>query len=155
MDVGAAITKDIITKAVIVIVIIVLGYLLVVRPVLKKFGVIKTAEDRAQEKQEATLSTSLNSPFSPRYYQGKSNVMLTTRTAAEQIAKTIYKAMGFFNDNEEAVFGALRQLQYKTQLSWVADVFFQLYKEDMYQYIRNSLSDDEMKIVNQIAANLK
>lgn len=155
MDVGSTIAKDVIAKVVIVVVVIALGYFMIARPILKKIGVIKSAEDRAQEKQEAELSTSQSSPFSPRYYKDKTNVMLTTRTAAEQIAKTIYKAMGVFNDNEEAIYGALRQLSHKTQLSWVADVFFQLYKEDLYQYMRNSLSDDEMKIVNQIAANLK
>lgn len=131
-------------------------YFLIIRPVLQSVGVIKTKEEKQQEKQEQEYATGSNSPFNPAYYkQAGSGALLVTKAVALQLAKELYDAHGFFNDDEEQVYGALRQLKAKTQLSWVADVFYQQYKQDLYTYLRSFLDDSEMKIVNGIATNLK
>jgi hypothetical protein len=134
---------------------ITLTYLFVIRPIFQKVGLIKTQDEKNQEKQEQDYSSSATSPFNPNYYKSVSGAQLVTKANAQAIAQTLYDAHGLFNDDEQAVYGALRQLSYKTQLSWVADVFYQQYQQDLYQYLRNFLDDSEMSIVNSIAANLK
>lgn len=134
---------------------ITLTYLFIVRPIFQKIGIIKTQDEKDQEKQEQDYSSSASSPFNPNFYKSVAGAQLVTKAVAQSIAQTLYDAHGFINDDEQAVYGALRQLSYKTQLSWVADVFYQQYQQDLYQYLRNFLDDSEMSIVNSIAANLK
>lgn len=133
---------------------IIAGYILVVRPILRATGVIKSSEEKQQDKQEENFSVSPDSPFNPNYYKSKPGALLVTKAIAQQIAEKIHDAGGWFNDNEEQVYGALRQLKAKTQLSWVADNFYTLYGEDMYQYMRSFLDDSEMQIVNGLANNM-
>jgi len=152
--VASALTKDIATKAIIVIVIVLLGYLLVLRPLLMKFGIIESKEDKQRDKTAKTLGTSISSPFSPSYYKTIPGAMLLTRSSADRLAKELNNAIGFFTDDENAVYGVLRQLKAKTQLSYLSDVFFQNYKMDLYQLLQRNLSDSEIDVVNSIAANL-
>lgn len=147
--------KQLIVKIVIVIVVGVLAYFLVLRPILVKIGIIKSSEEIKQEDQTKTFASSTSSPFSPSYYKNApGGAKLVTRATAEAIAKQIDSAIGNLYDDENAVYSALRQLQYKTQLSFVADVMAQVYHEDLYTLLVRNLSDKEMAVVNGIAANL-
>jgi hypothetical protein len=139
------------------------GYFLVVKPILQKVGVIQTKEEKEQEKQTETFASSLQSPFSPRYYKEitaqlaaqKKDPLLITRASAQQLAKIIYDAIGFFSDDENAVYGALRQLKAKTQLSFLSEVFFTQHKADLYNYLERNFKSSELKVVNDIANALK
>lgn len=154
MSVTSEITKDIATKAIIVVVIVLLGYFLIVRPILMKFGIIESKEDKQRDKTAKTLGTATNSPFSPSYYKTIPGAMLLTRSSADKLAKELNNAIGFWYDDENAVYGVLRQLKAKTQLSYLSDVFFQNYKMDLYQLLQRNFSDKEIDVVNSIAANL-
>jgi hypothetical protein len=151
--IGTTIAKDLITKIVIVVVVVLLGYLLIVRPILQKIGIVKTSEDKKREEETKTLGTSVSSPFSPTYYKQQSKAVILDN--ADTLAKQIHGAIGYIYDDENSVYGALRQLTTKTQLSFLADTFTKKYSEDLYQYLRRNLSDDEMDVVNSIASSLK
>jgi len=154
MDAGNEIFKSVITKAIIVIVIVLLGYFLIVRPILMKIGIVESKEDKQRDKTAKTLGTSITSPFSPSYYKNKPGAALLTRSSADKMAKELNNAIGFWYDDENAVYGVLRQLKAKTQLSYLSDVFFQNYKMDLYQLFQRNLNDKEMDVINSIAANL-
>jgi hypothetical protein len=129
-------------------------YFLVVRPILVKVGIQKTAEDRKREDQIKDYSTSTASPFNPNYWKTVSKALILTSASSDALAKTIYDAIGFFYDDENAVYGVFRQLKAKTQVSYLADVFFKKYNYDLYQYLARNLNANELAIVNGIVSNL-
>ena len=92
--------------------------------------------------------------FSPNYWKKKNTNLLTT-TSARALAKQLYDASGIFNDNEEAVYGVFRQLSYKTQVSWLSYIFYKQYGEDMLQYLKSFMSNDELSTLKQITDKLK
>lgn len=146
--------KQLLTKIIIGALVIAAIYFFVLRPILTKLGIIQSSEDKARDKQAQAFGTTQNSPFNPSYYKGVKNAILVTRATAEKLADQLYDAIGNVYDDENAVYGALRQLKTKTQLSWVADVFTQRHQADLYQYLARNLSDSEMDVVNGIANNL-
>lgn len=151
-----ATTGALLGKVLVTIAVIVLLYLLLARPIMRRVGIIETKEDKERDKQAKQLGTSTDSPFSPRYYKAqKGTVQLIPKATAEKLADQLNDAIGFFSDDENAVYGILRQLNYKTQLSFLADVFFEKYKMDMYQLLNRNLGDEEMDVINSIATQLK
>jgi hypothetical protein len=146
--------KSIIVKVIIFLVIILAAYFLIIRPVLIKLNVIDSAEDRKRDKESKQLGTSTDSPFHPDYYKNKPGALLVTKATAEKIGDQINDAIGIIYDDENAVYGALRQLSAKTQLSFVADIFFQRHKMDLYQLLQRNLGEKELEVVHGIAANL-
>ncbi len=147
--------KDVIGKVAIGATVVGAAYFLVLKPVLQKVGLMDTKEDKTRSTQSTQFSTGIESPFSPQYYKNKVGAKLITKAEAQRLAKIIYEADGYFNDNEGAVYSALRQLQYRTQLSWLADVFAQQYQKDLYTYLRSFMDDSEMDVVHGIANNLR
>lgn len=131
------------------------AYLLVLRPILVSVGVIDSAKDKKRDQVESQYGTALNSAFNPQWYKTVPGAVLITRAKAEQLAEIIYDAMGWINDDEDAIYAVFRQLKAKTQVSWMADVFFQKYNADLYQYLRGRMSDSEMDIIHGIVNNLQ
>ena len=148
------IAKELIVKITIYIVVAALIYFMIIRPVLIRFGVIKSADQKKQEEQNKELGTSTGSPFSPTYYKKIPKAVLITRANAERLADIINNAIGFFSDDVNEVIGVLRQIKYKTQLSFIADVMFQKHKYDLFTLLNRNLSKKEMETVTGIANNL-
>ncbi|MFZ1807611.1 MAG: hypothetical protein WAU36_10335 [Cyclobacteriaceae bacterium] len=155
MKAAETIMSSVITKVVLGAVIILLVYMLIVRPIMKKLGIIEDKDDKARDKQVQEFGTELGSPFNPNFYKGKVGVTLLTKAAATKLANQIEAAIGFFSDDENAVYGAMRQLKTKEQLSFLADIFQQEHNADLYQMLVRNLSETEMDVVNGIAKNLK
>lgn len=131
------------------------GYFLILRPILMSTGIIKSAEDKQRDQLEKQYGTAINSAFNPNWYKTVPGALLVTRATAERLAQIISDAMGIFNDDEDAVYAVFRQLKAKTQVSWLADVFFQKYNADLYQFLRGRMSDSEMDIIHGIVNNLQ
>lgn len=145
--------KDLITKVVTWSLGIGAGYFLVLKPIMQKVGIVKTSEDKEREKIQETLGTSQTSPFNPNYYKTVKNAMLITRASAEAIAKRIYDAKSWYNDDEDAVFAALRVLKTKAALSFVAETFYRKYNADLYQFLVRNFESD-IPTINSIASGL-
>lgn len=64
---------------------------------------------------------------------------------ARKYALELKNAKGFIDDDEAAVQRVFRSLQDKTQVASVSRVFYFDHKNDMYQYLKDFLSDSEMK----------
>lgn len=148
--------KEIIIKIITYLVIAAVVYFMIIRPVLIKFGIIKSAEDKKRDEVAKTFGTSTESPFSPTYYKRVKNAVIFTRATGERIADQLYDAIGsIWGDDENAIYSALRQLKTKSQLSYVSELVTLRHKADLYTLLRRNLSDSEMDIVNGIANNLE
>ena len=114
-------------------------------------------KDSAEEKANAAQLQQLNNSnvFSPNYYKGKSGAPLITVAKAFELAKIIYDAKGYFNDDEAAVYGVFQQLSYKTQVSFFAEKFFDKYKVSLLGYLQSFLNETEMATVAGIVNKLK
>lgn len=142
-------------------------YFLFLKPILNKLGLAKSKEEKDVEDFEKNTGPKVNffNPQFYRYYRDtlKKKVWLikVSDGTADNLAKKIHDCIGgwFSGDNETCVSGVFRSLQTQTQVSFLAEVFFNKYRLDLYNYIKNGdsnapwagLSDSEMlNIINII-----
>lgn len=131
-------------------------YFGIINPLLKKLGVkTTTQEDTAQKQKTTAYSGGSTTYWNPNYWKSIDNAMLLTYSSTNDLMKQIYNAKGLFVDNEPAVYGAFKQLKYKTQVSWLADNFFKTYGKDIFGFLDSFLSDKELAVVTQITDNLQ
>jgi hypothetical protein len=77
-----------------------------------------------------------NSPWKPAFHKAApSGALLIRRQTAEGYAAIIHNAFGIFQDDFNAVMGVFSQLKTKSQVSFLADVFFQKYNEDLLSFL--------------------
>jgi hypothetical protein len=112
----------------------------------------ESATDKANAAQLQQLNNS--NVFSPNYWKSKPGANLITVAEAFRLAKIIYDAKGIFNDDEAAVYGAFQQLKYKTQVSWLAEKFFDKYQTSLLGYLQNMFNEAEMAQVAAIVNRL-
>jgi hypothetical protein len=142
-------------------------------------GIIKSKEQKAAEAAEAALTTgSTANPnildlkngslaLTPNYLQTiykkiTADYKAKNKTAPKlssfignypytDLVKTMYEAKGMFNDNEDALYGVLNNLQTQLQISFLSNYFFKTYKKDLLSYILSYTNTEERaKIYNTI-----
>jgi hypothetical protein len=145
-------------------------YLLVIKPILQKLGVEKTPEQN--EKEQAALKAQIDpeSAFSPTFYKTVKNASLLKVAYATQLAKILHDSVSGsqLGDDVGAIYKVFRSLQYKTQVSWLAKVYNDIYNSELINDLKNGakyaallwnfragLNDDEMQVIYGIVKNLK
>jgi hypothetical protein len=118
---------------------------------LFSFG--NSEEDKANSAALKQLQNS--NVLSPNYYKQIPYAHLLTMASAESLAKIIYDAKGIFNDDEAAVYGVFQQLSYKTQVSFLSEVFFTKYKVSLLGFIQNFFNEAELATVANIVNKLQ
>jgi hypothetical protein len=123
-----------------------------------KIGIVKDKTDRLIEEQ-ANL-TAQDNAFSPNFYRyAPAGSLLLTRAKAEQLANELFDALGYWYDDEAKVKGVFMQLKTKSQVSILSDIFTQLHKIDMLEFMRKGkgvmwqagLNDEELsQIINLV-----
>ena len=93
--------------------------------ILQTLQIIDTREERRARRQAGKLAGM--EAFEPQYYTKRPTKVSISPTQAQMFAKNIYSAKGWFNGNEEKLFGAFRSIGSKWNLSYVAAVFQQMY----------------------------
>ncbi len=142
-----------------------LAYFGLLKPILNALRITSTAETKEQEQNIKTAETAPANvnPWSPNYYKIKGGTVFTLATAKAK-AKIIYNALGNFSDDEEAIYGVLKSAKYKTQISFLCDVFYQMYKIDMFEFLKRGknnwnyaagLNSSELNQCIEIVKNLK
>lgn len=150
------------------IVYIVLGFtfLFVVFQLSKRLGLVRTKQDKIADKEKAIqereeirafAELSAMNAFRTDYWKNNSTNELLVNSEAERLAEIIKDAFFYFwagGDNEAQVYGVLRELKNRVQLSQVSNAYFIKYKEDLLGKLRDKFSDDELLIVKQIVEAL-
>lgn len=109
-----------------------LVYFGVLDPILTALGIKKDQDDRSLDVQ----AQDPGSPWAPTMWKQVSGAIILTNAAAVKFTDELYNAFGAFNDCEECVKAVFRQLKFKTQVSYLADVFYQRYGQDLLAYLR-------------------
>lgn len=124
-----------------------LAYFGVVRPLFCKFDILDCGEDDA-EKRLMNLNA-----FNPNL-ANKTNTSIT-HDRAKELAEIIYDGFGFFNDDEEAVYGAIKSAGSVYNMSLVSRMYQAKYKEDLGSAIADSFNQEEMDKVTSIILNYR
>ena len=149
--------------------VIIGAYFLILKPILEKLGIQKTVEEEKTIVETKKAATTLESPFSPRYWKSFKKPFILTNAAAESFVKKLYDSVSgsLFGDDLNTIYGVFRQLKYKTQVSYLAQYFFNKYKVDLVETLKNGtkysnlinfragLNDEEMQTIYDIVKNLK
>ncbi len=96
--------------------------------------------------------TDPGSYWKPSYYK-RTGGTLVTRANATLYAKQIHSAFGIFQDDFNAIMAAFSRMPSKAAVSFISDVFQQIYKEDLLTFLTNGggilpwdgLSDNQLK----------
>jgi predicted ATPase len=100
------------------------------------------------------VATSVNSPFNPTFYKSApAGTKLKTQGFLSDLATEIFNSVGYVYDDPEAGFAAIKQLESWAQVSQLSDKFNQLYKKDVYSWLKikydtTTQKDVLAKIVN-------
>jgi len=137
-------------------------YLFIVRPLLQKIGIVKSAEEKLVERQNE-LPNNIN-PFSPVFYKtGGAGTIILRQSAAANYAQIIYNAMGFVTDDEAAILGVFRQLRTQSQVSYLSEFFTTKYGASLLDFLQrgknqynpaSGLNADEMNTIFNIVNKL-
>jgi hypothetical protein len=116
------------------------GYF-VIKPILEKFGLKDSAEDKAlKEKlkeQEVKLNIWGGLPTMVKAAGNKKTLKVLTVAGADSYAKQIKNSFGVFNDDEEQIFGVFRNLRFKTQVGSLVTAYFKLFKKDLLTELKS------------------
>ena len=131
-------------------------YFGVLNPILQALGIKTTVANRELD----TASTDPGSPWSPAMYKRVQNARIMTRDSAAKLASELYNSFGVFNDCEECAIAVFKKLSFRTQVSFLAETFAQIYGQDMLTFIRGGawpqdrLSDNDVKQLNDYIQKL-
>ena len=101
-----------------------------------KFGLWKTAADTAADAAEkANYWDFTKIPNGAR---------ILTYNSGLQLSKKLNDAKHWYNDDEEAIYNVFRMLNAKSQVTSLAYWFQQTYNQDLYYWLKNTLSESEL-----------
>lgn len=108
---------------------------------LEDWGLKDTqAEKDTVEKGVQSNAWDVNFPTSP-------GALIFNQTEANEIVSIIYNAWGFFDDDEEAVYAAIKKIRSKHQVSRIARAYSQKYNADLLEVLKDKLSTSELAVV--------
>lgn len=125
--------------------------------VLQRFGLLQSKESAQRDQDVKSLDElpAFKRGYAAAIAKGKParQILLTTPKAAA-VAAMLKRAKGIFNDNEGAVYSAMKELKTQSQLAQVAQVFFKEYDQNLLEYLRDFLNDKEQARVYSLIKNL-
>jgi hypothetical protein len=127
------------------------------RAILQKLGIVSTAADQAAQLETQAQMQQLSSGnyFDPDYWRtGGAGTLLLTMGAANNYADILKNAKGYFNDDEAAVYGVFQSLKTRSQVSFLAMVFFQKFNVSLLGYLQTFMNDAELTTVAKITNKL-
>jgi len=73
------------------------------------------------------------------FWKSVPGAQILTRSSAENLARQLYDSFGWYNDDEEQAKATIKSLKYQTQLSYLSDIFYQIYSQDLLTFLRGGL----------------
>lgn len=119
-----------------------LGYKYVVTPLLESLNLKDTAEEKETKIINATAPITAGNPWSPVFYKTcPIGTKLLVPSDAQAKAKSIKAYEGFFSDDYNRVLGVFQTLGSKAQVSYLCDVFQQMYGVSLYGFLQAGRTD--------------
>lgn len=138
----------------------------VYKPIRELFNTFGITQSKTEQSVQKTQSSGIKSPFSPLYWKQFKNAKLLTIAQADAKAKAIENSIGYvqLKPDFNKILAIFKTLQYKTQVSFLAQRFQMLFNTDLLEYLRtgksnrfvqNALNDNQLKTIIDLVNNLK
>lgn len=127
-----------------------LAGLYIVYKLAQKVGIIPSQESKAETQNLQALENASVWDYNKFLSSLPGGALLLTQAGAAAYVDDLWNATGYFNDDEEAIYGVFRAMRTQSQISALAKRFNQLKNQDLYSYLRNYLNDNEMLTVKKI-----
>ena len=140
-----------------------LGIFILYKPIKALFDTFGITESKTSKEVQELQTAGNKSPFSPLYWKSIRNAKLMPRAQAEAKVKYIYDSLGFFGDNFAKILAIFKTLSYKTQVSFLAQVWQEKHKVDLLEALKegksklfwNGLSEKELQTIIDLVNKLK
>ena len=136
------------------------------KPIRELFNTFGITQSQTEQSVQKTQSSGVKSPFSPLYWKQFRNAKLLTIANATAKAKAIEESIGYIKMKPDynRILAIFKTLQYKTQVSFLAQRFQELFKTDLLEYLRtgksnrlvqNALNNNQLKTIIDLVNNFK
>jgi hypothetical protein len=127
-----------------------LAGLFIVYKILQKVGVLPTAESNQAAQNLQALESSNYWNYNDFLAKAPGGHALLTQAGAAAYVEDLWDATGYFNDDEEKIFGVFRAMRTQSQIAALAKRFNQLKNKDLYGYLKDYLNETELLTVKKI-----
>lgn len=150
-------TAKYIVYGVVGVAVLAVAYFGIIKPILNAVGLTSSKEDRQTGNIQEDLTQ--EQVLSPLLYNQNKNKVTITSSKANTSAVNIYEAKwgGTYglSDKEEMAVGAITSAGSLVNVSYIASVFQNLYKKDLYTYLDTFLENDNWRSINDYLKKTK
>lgn len=150
-------TAKYIVYGVVGVAVLAVAYFGIIKPILNAVGLTSSKEDRQTGNIQEDLTQ--EQVLSPLLYNQNKNKVTITSSKANTSAVNIYEAKwgGTYglSDKEEMAVGAITSAGSLVNVSYIASVFQNLYKKDLYTYLDSFLENDNWRSINDYLKKTK
>jgi hypothetical protein len=127
-----------------------LAGLFIVYKILQKVGVLPTAESNQAAQNLQQLESSNYWNYNDFLAKAPGGHALLTQAGAAAYVNDLWNATGYFNDDEESIYGVFRAMRTQSQIAALAKRFNQLKNKDLYGYLKDYLNEEELLTIKRI-----
>jgi hypothetical protein len=127
-----------------------LAGLFIVYRLLQKTGLLPSAESTQAAQNLQQLESASVWDYNKFLGTLPAGALLLTQNGAAAYVDDLWNATGYFNDDEQAIYGVFRAMKTQSQISALAKRFNQLKAQDLYSYLKNYLNEEELLTVKKI-----
>ncbi len=150
-------TAKYIVYGVVGIAVLAVAYFGIIKPILNAVGLTSSREDRQTGNIQEDLTE--KQVLSPLLYNQNKNKVTISSAKANTSAVNIYEAKWGgtwgLSDKEEMAVGAITSAGSLVNVSYIASVFQNLYKRDLYTYLDSFLENDNWRSINDYLKKTK
>ena len=150
-------TAKYIVYGVVGIAVLAVAYFGIIKPILNAVGLTSSKDDRQTDNIQEDLTE--EAILSPLLYNQNKNKVTITSSKANTSAVNIYEAKWGgtwgLSDKEEMAVGAITSAGSLVNVSYIASVFQNLYKKDLYTYLDSFLENDNWRSINDYLKKTK
>jgi hypothetical protein len=131
------------TKTIITVGAVGFGIYVLYKPIKALFDTFGITQSQTAQAVNTLQTSGAKSPFSPLYWRSlKGTVRLLPVAQANAKAKAIQDSIGYFKTKPDfsKILAIFKTLSYKSQVSFLAQQFQALYKQDLLDYLKNGKS---------------
>jgi hypothetical protein len=127
-----------------------LAGLFIVYKILQKVGVLPSKESKQEEQSLQALESANYWNYNDFLKSYPAGTRLLTQGGAAAYVEDLWNATGYFNDDEQQIYGVFRAMKTQSQVAALAKRFNELKSQDLYSYLKNYLNEEELLTVKKI-----
>lgn len=132
-------------------VVVGVAYFGIIRPILKKTGVIESPEDKEVEKINDTMV--MGKYWSPSWYKANGGVSISEQQAINEANALVEGVDYFWGTDEEKIWGVFERLGSKGNISKVSEAYARINNESLIERLKSELGDDDLMVIASKISN--